>query len=306
MNNTSVNLSEGDSSPFALPSKPRPSTPTSAVKMPQVSISLGENETVRAPLPSVERDPDYTSVELPSQFHFYNFKELAIGSIRVKHQAKFARAAKEQSTRITVETISSLLGDGISAMDLTIPDFFWVMYWLRMNNFSKSPLTHRAVCRDTEHNAAVERGEKKKDSLVTLDIVSKSKIKETFLDVAAITAFQNTADLHEFLKGGYTLSAPLIRDTIELEDKWADREDFQEIEFMADAASCIRSTNGELVSLEKRIEFVGNLTPDALNTLNEFRVLVQTYGVEEKISTKCKDCNAVIENEISITAFDFL
>ena len=257
--------------------------------------------------PTLERDPNFISVELPSGFHFYPFKEISLGSIRVKHQGKFARAAAEQSARITCETVSSLIGENtISAFDLTIPDFYWVLYYLRLNNFSKNQMTHRAVCNSPAHVMAVRAGEKDKETLVTVDIVSKSRIKETQLDIGKLEAFIAQADLEEFTSKGYMLTAPRMRDALELEEKWAGKENFEENEFLADLASCVCPIDGSRVSLEERMKFVGELSPDASDILDDFRDIVQSYGVEEKISTRCKDCNAVIETELSITAFDFL
>ena len=282
--------------------QPQPS-PVPTVQAPQA----GGSPQVPPQKKSIsESDPNFTGVELPSGFQFYPFKELSLGTVKVKHQAKFARAAKERSTRLTVECVSSLLGDDVSAMDLTIPDFFWVLYWLRLNNFSKTAMTHRAVCSNPDHLHDVNTGVKTRESLITVDIINKSKIKETTLDTNKVSAFLKDTDLSEFTDLGFTLTAPRMRDTIEMEDKWLGTPEFDDIEFMADAASCLTSTTGQPVSLEDRINVVGELTPDALTVLTEFRELAQSYGVEESLTTRCKDCNAVIETEISITAFDFL
>lgn len=257
-------------------------------------------------LVAAETDPNMISVELPSGFYFYPFKELSVAPIRIKHQAKFARANRERSTRITVECITSLLGDGISAMDLTIPDFYWLLYWLRLNNYSKSPLTHRAQCTDPQHVLDVAEGRKDRASLFTISIVNQTNLKEKFLDQDAVSKFLATADVEEFESAGYVLSSPRMRDTVEVEEKWVNRDDFDELEYVADAAACLMARDGTHVSLEDRVAFLNELSPDAMATLTKFRGLVQNYGVEESLTTKCKDCNAVIETEISITAFDFL
>lgn len=259
-----------------------------------------------SPRSAGEKSPVMTSVELPSQFFFYPFKEIAVGNVRIAHQAKFARAAAEESTQITCEAVSSLLSDDISALDLTIPDFFWILYWLRLNNYSKNKMTYKAVCSNRDHLTKVENGELPAESLVTTDIVNKTDLKETQLDIEKLQAFLDTADVSELTEGGYVLSAPTMRDTIELEDKWLGKDGFSENEYLADLASCIRPENGERVSLEDRMAFIGNLSPDSNDMLAGFRDLVQSYGVEEKISTKCKGCGAVVETEVSITAYDFL
>lgn len=334
MNNQTTPADEisSTSQSFPLPNRGQPRVMVPGKRPPALAFSLDEDApTANPPPPDIEkpihvlpveqvkrsqttilsdaeRNADLVSVELPSQFFFYPFKDISVGSIRIKHQAKFARAAKEESTLITCETVSSLLGDGISALDLTIPDFFWILYWLRLNNFAKNPLTHKAVCSNPAHVLAVRNGEKPADSLVTIDIVNKSSIKETKLDVEKLQKFLDEADVSELTAGGFCLSAPTMRDTVELEDKWLGRDGFDEKEFLADMASCIRRLDGTLphASLEERMEFIGELSPDSAEVLSTFREIVQSYGVEEKIATRCKGCNAVVETEISITAFDFL
>lgn len=254
-----------------------------------------------------EEHPDLIRLELPSCFEFYPFKELGAFPIRGKHQAKFALAAKNKSTRLAVEAISSLLSSGVSAMDLTIPDFYWVQYKLRLECFGKVPLHVRAICSEPQHVLDVSEGKVSRDTLVNVEVVNKTSLKEDLLDVNAFRAFLDSSrEERRFLTdNGLDFAVPCMRDTVELEEKYASSDAYSEIEFLADHAACIQNITTPL-SLEERIGLVGNFSPDELNVLNEFRDFVQSYGVQETFVTRCKGCGGEIKTSVSISPRDFL
>lgn len=253
-----------------------------------------------------QRDPLYFFLPLPSNFVFYPFKELSAAHIRGKHQAKFSVAAKQSSTRLTVEAITSLLGDGVNAADLTIPDFYAVMYWLRLNCYGKATLPIVARCSDPEHVLAVAENKKTVKSLENMELISKTNLKETLLDTKKVLDFLDKEEVKEFTaETGLILTAPRMFDSIEIEERWLERPDYSEIEFLADYAGAIRSIERDL-SLEERIDTVGNLEARHIAILSDWQELVTSYGVEESTSLKCKECGAGIEVDISISAHDFL
>ena len=301
----SVNLSDDDEdesvpAPVAAPVPPVPPVPVvQAAPMTTATITSAKTS-------QVDSDPDFVSVELPSKFRFYEFKEVSLRGIRVKHQAKFARSANEESTRLSVEAVSSLMGDNVSAMDLTIPDFFWVLYWLRLNNFSKTPMSHRAVCSNPQHVRDVAEGKKDKETLVTVDIIHRTRMEELDLDVVKLEELLRSPDLQELQDKGYQLTAPTMRDSIELEENYSEEPNYKEIEFIAEAAACITPIEGGLQTLEQRMKVIEELMPDTMKVIGAFRELTEEYGVQESVSTKCKECGAVVKTKVSITAYDFL
>ena len=259
------------------------------------------------PPPQSVTDPLFTSIDLPSGFIFYQFKHLSVAQIRGKHQAKFALAAKRQSTRVTVEAITSLLGDGIQAKDLSIADFYAVMYWLRLNCMGKSTFNVHANCTDNDHLIKVAKGELPAETLKNSTLVSHTDLKQTDIDPKAVIEFMNRDDVKELEALGYTLTSPKMIDSIELEEVWEDKPEYAEIEFLTDLAGSIASVDKSMsLTLTERFEIVGNLEAKFIGVIRDWQEIVQSYGIEESVSLRCKECGAKIETELSISAHDFL
>ncbi len=107
-------------------------------------------------------DGEYSSVELPSRFAFYGFTDLYVCPFRAKHLGKLQKANREQSLLAMVEAVSAVcyttapaFAGRPMAFELTLPDFFFVLYWLRLNSFTKSNYVHHAECKDKNHKKRV-------------------------------------------------------------------------------------------------------------------------------------------------------
>jgi len=261
-----------------------------------------------APEAADTKDPTAITVYLPSRYEFYNFSSISLKPLKGYHQAKFHRAAKEKTDRHVADAITSLLPKGILAEELTIPDFYYILYWLRLNSYTKTNLVHKGVCTNPEHVMKVRAGESSRDTLYTVSIISKSWLKEVQLDEKYLDGFdqeliQLTAAL---LPLGYTLTAPRIFDSIELDEEYKDVENFEEISYLADRASCIKRTDGVRSTLRERIQVVEELDINIHDMLEEWRLRCSLYGVQESIRFTCKECGADVENPVSISAHSFL
>jgi hypothetical protein len=255
---------------------------------------------------SLESDPARFAVDLPSLFHFYDFKSLSSGNVSGVHQAKFFRAAKESRTRHLVDAISTLLDPGVSAWDLSIQDFNWLLYWLRLNCFTKVPLMHQGVCTNKEHLRKVASKELPEQSLLSIHHINNTKLKETVFDSGVLDVFLANTDFNFLDNSPYKLHVACIADLVALEEDFLSMPNFAEIEYLADFASLLSNKEGTRSSLRTRIEFVEQLTPDALNSLSEYRDLVSTYGVVESVKFVCPECRAETETAVSISAHSFL
>lgn len=267
------------------------------------------SKPVEVQKPSVETDPDFHSLSLPSNFIFYDFTSLSAGNVRGRHQAKFSAAAKNSSTRMVVETISSLLGDNISAAQLTIPDFYFVMYQLRLNCMGSVPLMVRTNCSNPDHVLAVADGKKDRKTLTSEMLVNKSTLKETYLEQSEVDEFLSRPEVLELKELGLELDAPRMADSIELEENWFDKPGYDEVEFLADLAGSIKGCpdiHPTPLTFNKRVDIVGNLSPKHIAVLRSWQSITQSYGVEETVTTTCKECGADIETEVSVSAHSFL
>lgn len=275
------------------PPSPPPNPSVSAVRSPATPTAA-------------QRDAGYYPLELLSGFVFYPFKTLSVTQVRGKHQAKFAMAHKRGETRLSVDAVTALLGDGVNAADLTVPDFFFTMYWLRLHCAGSAPLKVRGMCSAPEHVLAVAEKRKPSETLVTVDIVNHTRLKESVLDPKAVEEFLQRPEVAALTDLGYRLTAPRMADSIELEEKWQDKDSFAEVEFLADFASSIVPLDGRPATLEERIHAVGEMDSDMISLLRDWQEVIQSYGVEEFVKFKCKECGAEIEAEVSVSASDFL
>jgi hypothetical protein len=259
-------------------------------------------------------NPKVVSVQLPSKFYFYDFKTLTVSPLLGYHQAKFARAAAEKNHRHMAEAVSTLLhtADGlpVSTLDLTIPDYYWLLYWLRINHYTRSPLTHVGFCNNPDHLKKIKSGELKPETLKTIVTINRTTLTENEFDYGPVAEFvaQNGSALEST---PFAFHPATVRDLLELEDIVDTSPDItREIDYLADIASYLKY-NGEdasqvQVSLKDRIELVQSLTVDELETVCDYRDHVQDYGVIEQVKFTCKECGAAVENEISIAAHSFL
>lgn len=276
---------------------------TLAASVPQPAAPEPKAFVIATPLTDSDRSAEYLPVQLPSGFLYYPFKHLSVKLVRGVQQAKLVRAAKEGSTRLTVEAITSLLGDGINAADLTVPDFFYVMYWLRLASYTAYPFNHVARCSNVKHLADVGEGKKPAASLQTIHQVTRTNLVETTL-----AAYPAVPEL--VVASGLRLKPHTMKDVIDIQDL-PDAEDHAEREYLAEIASMLSpSQEGEWLlptgSFEERMELAGRLPADLTRAiLQEWSAACASYGVTESIVVKCQGCGAEIKTDVSISAPNF-
>lgn len=243
-----------------------------------------------------ETDPNFYSVALPSGFHLYRdgLQHLSASIVRGRHQAKFNRAAKEKNSAYLIEGVTSLLGDGVSALRLTTGDFYWLLYWLLLASY---PVRSRALtysCGDEKHLSAVEDGTLPEETLRTLITYDKPKLSEVVLDKAAL----DNLDLSAL--GGLRLGGFLVRDMVEWETEYeetATEEDYSIYDlavYLADG------------TLEERADIVRDMTIEQIDALKAYKDVAGEHGVTASLNCICKECGAEKEVTLSISARDFL
>src|ERR1700737_1099624 len=238
-------------------------------------------------------EPEAVALELPSRYAFNDFKDLYIKTFKGLHLAKLSRAKEEGSTLHMVETVSSVLsnsnGDTNLGFKLTVPDFYFVLYWLRLNSYTKSVFTHESICVNEEHIQKVSEGLLPAESLCQGELIHKSTLQTTMLD--------NVPNLENFkLSSGVELRQPTMQDAIEmLEDPDFANADFR---FSAQVASYIKVP----LSLKERIAIVNEMSPDDITTIKDYEKATPMYGIVEKVRVTCRGCGAVKMDEIRLDA----
>lgn len=280
-------------------------------------------------LTQAETDPNYTTIGLPSQFAFYPFKTLTVCQMKGIHQAKLSRAAKDRKMRYVVEAISSTLGDGVSAFDLTPQDFYFLMYWHRLQSFPKNPQMIPYTCTNKEH---IRRTILKTDHPEYLDpktldistIMNETSLKTGYLEDLDLSEVQDLIekyDLHvetmrdivefaeleeeeDYLKQQEDSELGIEQTTATVEDEESD-ESFSEVEWLKVRSVFLRRGPGRNTILERN-EIVKEMSSDEVFQLDKYIESVTDYGVAESTTLKCKDCGASHRVKLSVDALTFL
>jgi hypothetical protein len=275
-----------------------------------------------------ETDPNFTTIGLPSQFAFYDFKQLTITQLKGIHQAKLSRAAKEKKIRYVVEAIGSTLGEGVSAFDLTPQDFYFLMYWHRLQSFPKNPQLIPYSCTNEDHIRRTILRTDHSDYLdpKTLDIstiLNETTLKTEYLDGLDLSPFQELIDK-------YDLHVETMRDIVEFaelqeEEDYLDQqeqseygddqttasveeesdESFSEVEWLQVRSVFLRRGPGRNTILERN-EIVKQMSSDEIFELDKYIEAVTNYGVSEATVLRCKECGASHRVKLSVDALTFL
>lgn len=253
----------------------------------------------------------YVSLALPSRFHYYDFKDVYARPFQKKHLSKLAKAKLEQDTMPVIEAVSSVLknsrGDTDIAFKLTIPDYYFILHWLRHESFTKFAFTHHDLCTNKRHIEMVDTGEKGVETLRVSEIINKTRLKVFTLDRAP-----DPADFKldsQFI----TLRPALVSDVLELSN--SPRMADSEFAYMAEAASyCTIYTEDENgtrpMTISEKVDFLqddeSDVSPDDIHVIFAWSKALDWYGVQETVRMRCKECGASWDSKVSLEAHSFL
>lgn len=236
------------------------------------------------------------SFALPSSFHYYPFKDLYIKPFRGRNFSKLNRAREEESMLHVVEAVSSVIGNSMYAQglafELTLPDFYACLYWLRLNSFLKHGFVHQTMCRSVVHHNQVKAGTLDKDTLKHAETITKASIKTKML-----TQPLNPED-YELDDASIYLVPATMRDVLDITmNENIDRYD-------ARTAASFQFREG-IASLSDRMAHIDNLSADDIATITRWEKDVNDYGVEESLKWKCRTCGHVHTDELELEASSF-
>lgn len=244
-------------------------------------------------------EPEAVALELPSRYVFYSFKELYVRPFRGVHLAKLSRAREDNSTMQMLEVVSSVLTNGSGqknlAFQLTMPDFYFVLYWLRMNSFTKALFIHTTQCSNEEHINDVIAGNKPKESLLMSEIINKSSLKTIMLD--EIPNMERFALEYP----GVTLRPATMLNAVELTED----PRFPDPEFRYAAQHAVYLDLGRSSTLDERIAIFNDMSGDDIEIIKDFEVAFADYGIRETVRVTCKGCGASKVDKVHIDAHSF-
>lgn len=266
-----------------------------------------------------EKNPEYydVSADLPSMFLFYPFDTLSLRPLRLSEAKKIFQAQATKSMRLLVEAISSCLQPGVSAFDLTEGDFYFLMYWLRIQSFKKSPYELSFTCSDYGHVSQVIDGEKPQATLFnTVTLHSLGDLNINFADVAVVdpqvALIQETYDLSVYPR---TMRSVVEEEELVKKDPAGKTiTDADGSPAPIDAADSWTAQYASILSpfvygkhLHERMshfDSLGDQSLDLLVDLDKFLEL-SSHGVQEQVSVACKECGAKVDVSVSINAHAF-
>lgn len=259
------------------------------------------------PAPTPHAEPEAVSIALPSRFHYYPFKDLYVKPFRVFHLAKLAKANDTGSMQSIAEAVSSVISaPGYAsknlASELTLADFNAVLYWLRLNSFSKKQMAVTSYCNNPAHQEKVKAGVMPEASLKIKTIFKNSEMKHTDLE--------NVPDPEKFFvvynDSRIELKPETIKDLVELLDH-PDLND-EEFQYKARIASVlsVKNSAGAEIHITEKIKIVDQLSADQAIVAMEFAEMLDAYGVQETVNTKCMECGASGTVQIVVDAPTFL
>jgi hypothetical protein len=268
--------------------------------------------------PNVEPTPvstaDYVSLDLPSKFAYYPFKDLYIKPFRTPHLAKLAKADARNSLQLLAELVSSVLmtpsGDTNIAFKLSITDLNAVMYWLRMNSFAKHTISVKSECEGHEHREAVQKGTMDKESLIITTM-----FQETDINVRYLESMPDPEEYKIILRDD-KIGERVVRmrpETVADSIQFLDHPDFMDEELqyktkilsVLDLPSAFPEINW---TLDQKLAFYdeGILSMEDVMLAQKFGDLMDSIGIQEIVKTKCGKCGASGTALLSFDAASFL
>lgn len=273
-----------------------------AYQVPRTEVVLpAAGEAVPSPgLPPATSENEAIVLALPSNYVFYPFKDVYARAFKGRNLAKLSRAATEKSTLHLVEAVSSVLSSSCGrenlAFDLTMPDFYYVLYWLRLNSFTRVSYIHRYSCDSEMHVQQIMEGKLSVDSLRNAVTIKKADLLVRKLDVMV--------DVPEIQYPGVILWPCTMREALEIseDERVIDDEEFS---WAAGLGIYLRRTDGKAMTLDERVAIVNDMSPDDVHALTEYDKLMTSYGIEETIAVQCSACGCKRRSVITLQAHDF-
>jgi hypothetical protein len=282
--------------------------PAQVAAAPMMEPQLG---TVKNTMPGFENavaDGESMSLALPSRFAYYGFRDCYIQPFRARHLAKLQKAHREQSLLPIVEAVSAVMSTTEPsyagrplAFDLSLPDFYMALYWLRMNSFTKSNYMHKTRCTNPEHIAQVDAGQVPADTLQISQVITKSQ-----LEVIELERIPDPDIYHFSDTSAMIFRPPTMRDVVEFSEapELQDEEQREEFTYLAQLATHIQHRDLQL-SLAQRVEIVKDATADQVELIQAFEKELGDFGVLDKVEVQCKHCGHSQKTKLNIAAHSF-
>ena len=247
-----------------------------------------------------ETDARYYSVqtEVPSQMTTYDFNLMSVRPYQLPEMIKLGAASRSGKLRYVVEAVGATTDRPV--MGLTMMDFTYLCYWLRLMSYKTKPFTVFWSCEASVHYQEVMAKRQDEKTLQNQTVMTRSELVVNLLDVEKIAPI--TKALVE--QHSIAMQAPTVADFLEALEvtDWTDEETY-----LIRYAGCLHTTHGR--TLRDRCRFLANLPPEtggaALELLSDARRVIDQAGVVERVTATCNQCGEVQEVALSVDLLSF-
>ena len=233
-------------------------TPTSQMKTSKITevSSMASVKTVSTRAPGSPEE-DWTRSDFPSNGILYK-EDVFIRPLKTGILKKLTAARASESFTMMLDALQYCIN--IDIRDLTVPDLYFFMYWLRLNSYPRSPMTIEWTSKYGNKNVTRISG-----GMSTFEIVELKMTKH---------------ELEHWRDLGITI--PTVRDMealqnpdLAIEDKWEIQ--YSQYMYISDAI--------DENYINKKIEAFNNAGPDVISDIDKFSDLI-SHGVIEQIKVK--------------------
>ena len=237
--------------------------------------------------------------DLPSGGFFYTFEQkLRIRQLQIAEVEKLIVAATQESEYMVADVVGRCISWPVH--ELTLGDYFFILYWLRLNSYPKSPLIITWPCPACMSRAKLQRG---------LDYSYVFDERET-------VAFKRVSRIDN---DGPTIIPILEQDIVDLPPEI----DLPRVSHWVDFHEWKKKTNpdeGRILSAKYAMYLNGGSFMDRLNKLVSAKDLdlyelaraaaykYGEHGPSERATVKCsaQECGAVYEVPLVVSPTRFL
>lgn len=256
------------------------------------TLSFGQPHSISIPK---ELD-DSSTVPLPSKYQPYSFTSLQVKPFTGFQMSKFHKAKESSSLKDLVDAVSNCI-IGATAADLTMQDFGWLLYYLRLTSLSNRTYNFESVCNNSEHVAQVVSGKLPQSSLKTLEALRMPHLDEVELTLPT-TEFPLLTSIQ--VVPGHLF----MRDLVAFDEAYPNPDD--DIDWLATRAFHLHSVEGKSnLPLDVRMEVIKKLPPEAIVELEDWIDQISVYGVNESVTSTCGECGQKLTTKVNISAHSF-
>lgn len=278
--------------------------------------------TTAEPTRDLPPDTRYLITGLPSGCSLYGLAEngVHVRPFNNEDVLKIYDARAEESFRMLAEVLGATLSD-ISVWDLTIGDFWFLMYWHRIHSYPKSPFIVDWTCTHDDHFKLIRQDKASVDTLQQQMVLKSSDLQVKELDVAPL--MRKVADIRQefgvettiMRMGDYCRLLEMDEENDAIIEQFQAQQQpgkgevpklrYKPSDFMlARHASNLSSVHGQ--SLEQRMTALKTLADFSLWPHLDQLVELSDHGVVETYNVVCKTCGSKTGVEVALDALTFL